>query len=65
MSEKWQKDLKKVYPDLKPTRPSGFTYNHDRTAVIIAGCEQPVSMLIAGKDIDSLKMFLNGVQKHG
>lgn len=40
------KQAKKVYPELEPTRVSGFTLTEDKKGVIIAGYEQPVVMVL-------------------
>jgi hypothetical protein len=40
------RQAKRVYPQLEPTRASGFTLTDDGKGVIIAGHEQPVVMVL-------------------
>lgn len=40
------KQAKKIFPELSPTRASGFTLTEDGKGVIIAGHEQPVMMIL-------------------
>jgi flagellar motor component MotA len=48
---------KALYPLLKPTRPSGFSIINDEGdgAVVIAGFDEEVSLIISNKDIETLK----------
>ena len=51
-----------AYPELVPTRPSGFVSQPGANGkILIAGWDQPVVMLVEGKDLDTLRMLTQRV----
>ncbi len=57
----WKSIAKYSFPDLKPSRPAGFTAC--KGSVVIAGADQPVALVFTGKDLRTLISIANSVSK--
>lgn len=59
----FRKTIKKDYPQLKPSRPAGFSPTADLKGVIVTGFDEDVAILIEGRDLDKLNGMLQLVTK--
>jgi hypothetical protein len=55
----WKQAAKTFWPNLRPTRPAGFTPTPDGKGVLIAGFDEDVVVVVTKKDLYSLRNLVD------